>query len=475
MRGLSKTINILIDTETSFIPKAEYVFRTFCRILGLNARFYYGKTFEEIQIYYGNNSEKKYPLQIFHNPDAVLFFDNKKVYPSEKIIKYKFQKEMIPFLFSPNGDLFIPSENYLLIRKDIISSAFYFLSCWDEYGDEEKDNERFNIENSIQSKNDFLDIPVVDRYCSIFSRAINIILPGFYKGFIWEKDKKFAVSISHDIDYWEYWSDKFLQKTFEYNLKRLKKHPINALYKLIFHFVDKIIFKQNTRKRNKKLFRNEKKMSIRPTCFFLSKEDFEDERQNYFSQNIKKIKKMNTTVGLHASMEAAYNLDILKNEIEIFNKSGIKVKGVRFHYLGFNYQTTFRNLEYLGITFDSTLGFWENIGFRAGISFPFYPYNLQENRPFRVLEIPLIVMDMTMFSKKSMNLSPNTAKKKLRNLIDNTRKSNGHISILFHNTMFDPVDYPGWSNVFWDTLKYAKRKKGWLCSPNQLFNYWKRK
>lgn len=475
MQDLVKTVNILIDTDASFIPKAEYVFRTFCRILGLNARFYYGKTFEEIQIYYGSNFNKKYPLHIFHNPKAVVFFDDKKLYPDDKIIKYRIQEEMIPFLFSPNGDLFISSQNFLLIRKDIISSAFYFLSCWDEYVDNCEDGKRFEIEHSIQFKNDFLDIPVVDRYCSIFSRGISIILPEYYKSFIWKKDNKFTLSISHDIDYWEYWSDKFLKDTFDYNMKRFKKNPLNASYKLIFHFIDKKIFKQNTSKRNKKLLQKEKKMSVRPTCFFLAKEDFEDERQNYFSEKIKKFNKLNTTIGLHASREAAYNLDILQDEVNAFKNYGIQVKGIRFHYLAFNYQKTFRNLEYLGITFDSTLGFWENIGFRAGISFPFYPYNLEENRPFRVLEIPLIVMDMTMFSKKSMNLSPNKAKKRLRKLIDKTQKSNGHISLLFHNTMFEPIDYPGWSNVFWNTLKYAKRKKGWLCSPNQLFNYWKRK
>ncbi len=475
MNRTGNTINILIDTETSFIPKAEYVFRTFCRILGLNAKFYYGRTFDEVHIYYGRKSEKKYPLQIFHNPKAVIFFDERKKYPSEEIIKLSIQDEMIPFLFSQNGQLFIISESSILINKDIISSAFYFLSCWDEYVEDIQGIERFKIEESIQYKNDFIDIPIVDRYCSIFSRGINIILPEFYKAFIWEKDKKFALSISHDIDYWEYWPDNFLSETLHYNVKRLLSNPIRALYKLIGHFLDKILFRKNTHKRNKILLKKENKMSVHPTCFFLSKENFKDKRQNYFSQHIKEIKKMNTTVGLHASMEAAYNIDLLKNEIDIFNNSGIKVKGIRFHYLGFNYQKTFSFLEYLGITFDSTLGFWENIGFRAGISFPFYPYNLKENRPFRVLEIPLIVMDMTLFSKEAMHLSPNKAKRKLRELIDKTRKSNGHISILFHNTMFDPIDYPGWSNVFWSTLKYAKRKKGWLCSPNELFNYWKRK
>ena len=89
MDKISKTLNILIDTEYSFIPKAEYVFRTFCRILGLNARFYYKTTFEEINIYYGSRPNKKYPLQIIHNSEAVSFFDKKTKYPSNKIIKFR--------------------------------------------------------------------------------------------------------------------------------------------------------------------------------------------------------------------------------------------------------------------------------------------------------------------------------------------------------------------------------------------------
>ncbi|MDD2331380.1 MAG: hypothetical protein PHI68_01875, partial [Candidatus Cloacimonetes bacterium] len=116
--------------------------------------------------------------------------------------------------------------------------------------------------------------------------------------------------------------------------------------------------------------------------------------------------------------------------------------------------------------------YWENIGFRAGISFPFYPFNIKENRPFRILEIPLIVMDTTLYSEKAMNLSLISAERSIRRLIDLAAKYQSHLSLLWHNTSFDPIDYPGYSRLYWRTIKYALKKNGWVTALHSIYEEW---
>jgi len=148
------------------------------------------------------------------------------------------------------------------------------------------------------------------------------------------------------------------------------------------------------------------------------------------------------------------------------------VKGYRSHYLCFDYQKSFKILEQAGIQYDSTLGYWESIGFRAGISFPFYPFNIEENRPFRVLEIPLIVMDTTLYSKKAMNLTPNSAVRRLKRMVNLAERYQSHLSLLWHNVNFDPIDFPFWGSVYWSILRYAIKKNGWITTLNDIYNEW---
>ncbi|MCD8480681.1 MAG: hypothetical protein LRZ88_11030 [Candidatus Cloacimonetes bacterium] len=175
---------------------------------------------------------------------------------------------------------------------------------------------------------------------------------------------------------------------------------------------------------------------------------------------------------MHGSPDSAFNLSVLNKELDNLRGLGFNPTGFRTHYLHFDYQKSFSVLEAAGIKYDSTLGYWENIGFRAGISFPFYPFNIKENRPFRVLEIPLIVMDTTLHSAKAMNLSSLSGARTLNRLIGMAATYQSHISLLWHNTTFDPVDYPGWGKLYWKTIKRALNKQAWVTSLNDIYEEW---
>jgi hypothetical protein len=470
-----QSINILINVDESYLPKAEYVINTYCHILKLSPKFHHGTTFEKVHIYYGIDNGNPYPLRIHYTPESAGFYERKEIYPSEKVNFVNYKGEFIPFIFSLPGQIFAFDDNHGMIRKDIIASGFYFLSCWREHVLGNQGSDRFDFNKSVQKYWDFTETPVVDVYCEILQKMLELFLIEFMRITTWQEDKRFAVSISHDIDYWNFWTKEHQNYVFRYNLNRIFRQPINALYKAFSHTIDKQIA-NNPYKKMKQLVKKEEKKGVVPTYFLFTKTDFQDPRMNYFGnpEYRNDIKNLlgKCDIALHGSQESAFNGEILQKEWDNLLYEGYDAIGYRAHSLSFHYQNSFNILEKIGACYDATLGYWEHIGFRAGISFPFYPYNIAENRPFRVLEIPLIVMDTTLLSAKAMNLSTIQAFRRIKRLIHRANLFKSHISILWHNTTFDPIDFPGWGPLYWKIIKEVKHQGGWLCSLRQVYEYW---
>ena len=470
-------IVILLNLPQLYIPKAEFVLRTYCYILRLNPKFVYGTRFEGVHLYYGRHTEREYPIKIHFNESTADFFEQRELYPLDQVNFCPYQNEFIPFLFSRHGAIFSFDQESVAFRKDIIASGFYFLTCWHEFilSERGQKHSRVDFKQSLQYRWDFTDIPVVDVYCQMLLYVMGIYLPQFIREISWSENKRFSLSLSHDIDYWNYWAGRQQFDSFRYNLRTLLGRPFSALYKILGHAVHKNLI-HNPWRVVRRMVNKEAIHGVKATWFLFGRDDFEDTRQNYISDVRVKEQIIDLLgqqeIGLHGSPDSAFDPQQLLQEMENLREMGFEPTGYRSHYLSFDYQKSFTNLENAGIKYDSTLGYWEQIGFRAGISFPFFPFNLKENRPFRVLEIPLIVMDTTLFSKKAMNLSLVNARRSLRRLIDLAERYQSHLSLLWHNTTFDPIDYPFWSSLYWDAVKYALRKKAWVTSLHDIYEEW---
>jgi len=146
------------------------------------------------------------------------------------------------------------------------------------------------------------------------------------------------------------------------------------------------------------------------------------------------------------------------------------VLGVRMHYLRFQVPSTWKLLSKVGFKYDTTFGYPDMPGFRNGMCHPFKPYDLNEDREIDILEIPLIVMDTTLYGY--MNISPVEAYELIKRLIDITEKYSGVITILWHNNTFDEVRYGEWSKLYEKILKYLKEKKAWMTSCKEIYSYW---
>jgi hypothetical protein len=478
MEPIVRPLHILIDVDERFIAKAQYVFTHLCKVIGMKPHFHVGRAPVIPQVYYGSRTTQEYPVSIFHDPGAVEFFAGNAPFPSNRVAFHRFREENVPFIFHEPGEVFQLGSGRVSIRKDLIASAFFFLSCWQEYTDSTPLDPatRYDYRKSIQSLWGFADLPPVDRYADILEAAVEIVFPEFGRRPRWLFQKDFAVTFTHDVDYWDPWTPEHYQAVREYNLKRMSRNPVRASYKFLGHYLSKHAF-YRPGKINHRLVHADTINDLRSTVFVLTADNFADPRSNYFATKQREIRAIadEADIGLHGSPEAAFDEDALTRELGILTAAGLPTRRYRSHRLAFDYQRTFALLEKMDIAYDCTLGFWEQAGFRAGSSYPFYPYCLAEDRPFNVLEIPLTAMDVTLHSPIAMNMRTTRAVRYLERLVGKARQHHGHLSFLWHNYSFDWVDYPFWGSLWWQLIAKVKRENAWICSTDELYEYWNKR
>lgn len=467
-----ETINIYLQVKSHYLPKVKYTFNTIFNMLGVKPKFFTEFTMQSIHIYYGEKTKEKYPLKIYHNTEAADFFLKKKLYEESEVNLVKYGMEYIPFLFSQQGEIIHFTNKSATIRKDLISSAFYFLSCWQEYASPKliEPSNFFAFADSLQYKHGFAEIPVVDRYCEILHRTLNHLFSEYNSENLWN-EKKFALSLSYNIDYWHFWTDPFIKSLRERQDKLFSKKNIQKWLRILIHKVGTKLFDSNFIMNN--ILAHERSRKLSSSCFLLSHDSFPDERMNYFSdENIQaevlRVLK-NCSINLQGTKEAGYQNDYLLDEIKKLDVDNLQ--GFRVRYMNFNYQNLFTILEKANISFDSSMGFYEAVGFRAGVSYPFYPYNIAEDRAFEVLEVPIAFTDRALYKLTKGNAR--LAKHKVYELMKTASIHRTHISIVWHNHLFDKIDYPGWGNLYWKINKFDKNKYKWVCSVNQMVEFWK--
>jgi len=471
-----KLINIYINVDETFEKKAKYVFSTFCKIIGLKPQFFMKITKEPIHIYYGTRIRDEYPIHIYHDETAIEFFQSKKEYQPENVNLVKYKTDYIPFLFSKKGEILKFTANSIRTRKDIIASAFYFLSCWQENTckKEISPSSPYDFKSSIQYKFNFTEIAAVDRYCELLEDILMRRFQEFVRSNIWPEGKKFAVSLSHNIEYWDFWTKDQFERSIKSRAEQPKKQYLKLLSKSIKHRIDQNLFFEPA-KLIKKIIKKETILRTSSTFFILTKTDFPDERRNYFGdeKNFEQLVKLlkDSSVNLFGSKEAGFQYHFLPPEMD--KLSGFSANGFRVRYLNFNYQHLFTTLEKGNVKYDSSIGFDEHIGYRAGISYPFNPYNIKEDRPFNLLEIPIIALDSSLMKQNANNNK--RAEKKVNKLIKISKLHKSHISLSWHTHHFDSIDFPKWAKMYWKLLYFSKRNSAWLCSLDKMYNFWQNK
>src|ERR1700730_2554504 len=118
-------------------------------------------------------------------------------------------------------------------------------------------------------------------------------------------------------------------------------------------------------------------------------------------------------VGLHG-IDAWIDSSRGREEVsEIRRLTGASAIGVRMHWLYYDQQSP-AVLEAAGLAYDSTIGYNETVGYRAGTTQVYKPLDASQ-----LFELPLHVMDTALFYPSHLGLSPQQAEEMLGQMVDN--------------------------------------------------------
>jgi hypothetical protein len=160
------------------------------------------------------------------------------------------------------------------------------------------------------------------------------------------------------------------------------------------------------------------------------------------------IARTGAEIGVHGSYTSMDDEDQLSREFLRLRHSGFCPIGSRQHWLRFTVGQLVTSLERASAVYDTSLGWRDQIGFRAGACFPFPLYDFNRECAAGVLEIPLIVMDQALQSDPDP-LAAATA------LLETSRRFGwGGISVLWHPASFAGAQLPPEiGNAFWTLLR----------------------
>ena len=379
---------------------------------------------------------------ILNYSDEILPFQNYQIHPSGFLVdgNWDFKK----YIFLKNkSNYFFPQEKGDH-DFDILSSIFFIISRMEEYHTKDYDeHQRFVSSNSSLVKLNLEQNPIVDQWCfSLLSQLnakfnVEITSP-----------RKFHQYPTFDIDNAYAFKYKGFTRSFGSFFKDLISFRFYKLKQRLEFLLGKIKDPYDNYDYILEFLKTNQLKSI----FFFLLDDYAKMDKNinhkhpYLINLIRSISKNHLT-GIHPSYTSFNNLEILKMEISRLDKITSKTSISRFHYLKFNFPTSYQILLKAGIKQDYSMGFSDRIGFRAGTCTPFYFYDL-ENECITDLKIfPFAYMDGVLNDK--LKFTPEYSSKLISKIKQEVKKVNGTFNAVWHNESLSNQDrWKGWRSVF---------------------------
>ena len=168
-------------------------------------------------------------------------------------------------------------------------------------------------------------------------------------------------------------------------------------------------------------------------------------------------------VGLHG-IDAWQNVQSAQSEQNrIREVTGLSDVGTRMHWLYWT-EGSPRILEDAGFRYDSTFGYNDAIGFRAGTTQPFCPLDAEQ-----LLELPLNIQDSAMFYSDRMMLSEAEALNACRELIHSMLSSGGALTVNWHTRSLSPERL--WGDFYSRLLMEIQTHRVWFGTANEIVGW----
>ena len=479
-------LKVFLQCDKSFLPKARYVVEMLAMRIGETVRFIRKEECgsSDIILSYGRRARgRRLPgthVVIAGSEEAWRMYELRERYLHTLAHRCTIDGESSLALFYDRD--FIDHPEILFQKKgrdvtihiDIIAGSFFFLSGWQEWRPAATDiHQRFPVQSSIQYAFGLLNRPIVDQYAVLLEKALEKAgrrrqRTGRYRG------KTFAVMMTHDIDHIRKWTPGIIyRECFRYLLLNRRNDFLKDRVIRFWNFLKMLsVRKDPYRISAEKIVSAERSAGAHGTYFFKVGGDDKRDGLRYLKKEFVRrlfriLKSDGHQIGLHPSYNAYARSEMMSDQNEeLRDAAGDPIQAVRQHFLRFEMPLTWRIQDGLGFDYDATLGFAGHEGFRMATCHPFRAYDLDNDRPLRLWELPLIAMDDTFVSYRKLDAQASW--KALCALLETVKKYRGVAVVLFHNSCYDDFDNPGWGTIFEKTLRWSYENNAALLNGREV-------
>lgn len=487
-------LRLILRCKDRFRAKARYVFSTYCKVLGLDLV----ETDEDAPgltladgptVWYGAMTDvpsvESGLICVHASPEASDLFGDHSPRRVEDIAFVDWEGRRVPFLFAAGprsararqlDSLLSKRSDVVYMPHDLIASAFYFLSCWEETVIPDRDQHgRFSYGRSLAAQ---LNLPenVVDVYLDLFIALLNLAGSGRWPRVeipTWNGGASFVVCLTHDVDKIRKSRLSRLKFVWDHIVRPEAGHRHTPVRERAGFALDSLFSSRDPYWTFPALAEMERRFGFSATYCFQAGGRDSGTRYSLSEPRVRRfigdLLKGGFEVGLHGTYLSALDEDrFLQEKSTLAAIINEEPEGHRQHYLRMDYTTTLPIYERAGLQYDMTLGYAEREGYRNQFSYPYYPYNHDADRPYRFLELPTVIMDATLGGYQQ--LLAERAWQVINAWLGRTHARRGCMTLLWHNP-WDGI-FPGYFDLYPRILAWIHDHGGVGLSGRDVLRQW---
>lgn len=484
---MGNSVIVWVGGAKDFLPRGRYVLAILCECLGFKYRLVDDPTEvpnEGPLLGYGPSAAKPVrsgpTVWIHQSSAAVKYFRQRRPFNVAQVSWQQVEQELVPVLFpGENGTPHDPG----VVADDIVASAFYFLTGWDDYVVAARDRwERLPYAFSLHAALGTIQSCPVDGYAAMLLAAWQTVWPTchIHRQPAWPEGQPFAVCLTHDVDQVHKWSLRRILGASRQRLRELGQGRLRDTWRELTADLLEWLGRRQPYWTFPEIVAGEQARSARSTFYFLvptlggRSVDY-DVAEPRVSALLAELQAAGWEVGWHGIHVRPTGGQRYEDQLRYLRAVAGTIAGVRQDYLQLQIPASYMAQESLELAYDASLGFAEALGWRSGWSYPFHPYNLAEERPFDLLELPLVVMDRTLIKPDYLDLTAEAAWEAVRTILERTARTGGLCTLLWHNEFFDSRAYPGYAELYWRILDRVKQAGGWMPTAAAVCEWWTRR
>jgi hypothetical protein len=460
--------DVSIRVPGPFEPKARYALQQLSLVLGIKVRLV-DRNFPHPDAIYGDGTQRR--------SDCLwLPFDPDTYDPSIKHKSHGFDGTKVW------GPISVARQAW-----DLVGATFRLLNLLDEsqVPEEKRDDKGvFKVEALPEERRMVLAELLVENHADILGKRLaqQRQMPDEFIVPLWPKGKKWAFLISHDTDAITLGSPAEMCSNLLKGLMR-RDRILLSMFKDGFSYL--------RRPSENPLFGFPGWCQVEApgfrSCFYLFvkpkglKRHLNDCKSTVVEQKIdwsilREMASSGWEFGLHAPIYAKQQVEAFtwgKEFIE--EKIGQPVSGLRHHYWALDWRQpllTFRKHAEAGFRYDASMAWRDSMGFRAGTSFPFQPFDTDRQAALPLYELPTCLMDRHLSDPP--HPPSELVLERMATLFRDLKARHGVALLNWHTeSACNRYRYLGDVDMLADILRQVVGdSEAWITTPRELSAWW---